>query len=130
MTMTITPSMIYWITRLDSAKLLIFIIALVLAIFTGVAIIGFFARVSNPKDVFGNECVKILPYPTIALVLTSLALVLTPSTQEAATMYVVPAVVNNEKIRDAGNKLYDLAIEWIDELKPAKKEITKSEKEN
>lgn len=34
---------------------------------------------------------------------------------------MVPKIANNEKVQAAGNKLYDLAVEWMDELRPRKK---------
>jgi hypothetical protein len=37
--------------------------------------------------------------------------VFTPSSKTAAAMYVVPAIVNNEKIKDIGSGIYDLALE-------------------
>ena len=36
-------------------------------------------------------------------------------------MYVIPAVVNNEQLRDTGNKIFELASEWLEELRPCKK---------
>jgi hypothetical protein len=30
----------------------------------------------------------------------------------------VPKIVNSEKLQTAGNKLYELAVEWMDELRP------------
>jgi len=32
----------------------------------------------------------------------------------------VPAIANNEKVQGLGEDLYDLAKEWMQELKPAK----------
>jgi hypothetical protein len=31
---------------------------------------------------------------------------------------VVPKIVNSEKLQTAGNKLYELAVEWMEQLKP------------
>lgn len=43
-----------------------------------------------------------------------------PSTKEMAAIIVLPKIVNNEKVQDAGNKLFDLAVEWLEDLKPGK----------
>ena len=61
--------------------------------------------------------------PVVAISLAILAFA--PSSKTLAAMYIVPAIANNEKVQDVGNRLYDLAVEWMDELKPAKKEKTK-----
>ena len=45
---------------------------------------------------------------------------LIPTTREAAAIVMVPAIANNEKVQTVGNKLYDLAAEWLDELRPKK----------
>ena len=43
-----------------------------------------------------------------------------PSTKQMAAIIVVPKIANSEKVQTVGNKLYDLAVEWMDELKPAR----------
>ena len=35
---------------------------------------------------------------------------------------IIPKIVNNEKIQDVGDKFYKLAIDWMEELSPTKKE--------
>jgi hypothetical protein len=50
-----------------------------------------------------------------------LVLAFTPSTKQMAAIMIVPKIANNEKVQTIGNKVYDLAVEWMDELKPAKK---------
>lgn len=37
-----------------------------------------------------------------------------------AAIMIVPKIVNNEKVQTIGNKIYDLAAEWMDELAPKK----------
>ena len=44
----------------------------------------------------------------------------TPSTKQMAAIVVVPKIVNSEKVQDVGEKLYGLAVEWMDELHPRK----------
>ena len=46
---------------------------------------------------------------------------LTPTTKQMAAVLVVPKIANSEKVQVAGNKLYDLAVEWMDELRPRKR---------
>ena len=48
-----------------------------------------------------------------------------PSTKQMAAIMIVPKIVNNEKVQTIGNKIYDLAVEWMDELAPKKKSEVK-----
>ena len=60
---------------------------------------------------------------SLCVVLVALAiLTFVPSTRQMAAIIVVPKIANSEKIQLAGNKLYDLAVEWMDELRPSKGE--------
>ena len=65
---------------------------------------------------------------TITLVAVGVAAALsglyhfTPTTKQMAAVLVVPRIANSEKVQTAGNKLYDLAVEWMDELRPHKAE--------
>ena len=51
---------------------------------------------------------------------TQIAVALVPSTAQMAAIVVVPRIVNNEQVQTVGSRLYDLATEWLDELKPEK----------
>lgn len=44
-----------------------------------------------------------------------------PSTKQMAAIMIVPKIANSEKVQTIGNKVYDLAVEWMEELKPNKK---------
>ena len=44
-----------------------------------------------------------------------------PSTKQMAAILVVPKIANSEKLQTSGNKLYELAVDWIDELRPRHK---------
>lgn len=55
--------------------------------------------------------------------LTSLATVIfIPTTKQMAAIVVVPKIVSSDRVQGAGEKLYDLAAEWMDELHPRKRE--------
>ncbi len=63
----------------------------------------------------------------VALVLS---LTFIPSTKQMAAIMIVPKIVNNEKVQTIGNKVYDLAVEWMEELKPNKEsEVKDAEKQ-
>jgi hypothetical protein len=46
---------------------------------------------------------------------------LIPSTKQMAAIMIVPRLANSEKVQTIGNKVYDLAVEWMEELKPTKR---------
>ena len=123
--MNITPSTIYWIAQCDcirEACIPIIIFGIILStISIGLTAIAFCDEVS---DVRGSRWIA----ATVSLVLVSVTIagllgrIFVPTTRTVAAMHIIPAIANNEKVQDCGNRLYDLAIEWMDALKPAKKE--------
>ena len=140
----ITTTQMYWLTRLDPIKELLdhsigpcslsltvllvtaSVMAFCLGTFTGnrafdmfnsksdeelEAIHTRFRRISRWSAAFG--CMA-LTVTVICNVLTSFI----PTTREAAAIIMVPAIANSEKVQTVGNKLYELAVEWMDELRP------------
>ena len=140
----ITPTMMYWITRLDGLRgflhsfdELTAILTVICLTISGVAGIICTMMISNswePSD-------KIVEDPNYKLVrsvrnyaakftfcvflpiniLLSLAYALTPSTKEYCAIKVVPAIVNNEKVQEFGDELYRLGVDWLKELRPQDK---------
>lgn len=143
----ITTKQMYWLTRLDPVKELldcigscflffmltlaiVAILAFCLGTFTGnrafdmfnsrsdeelEAIHTRFLRISRWSAVFG--CVALTVTVTCP-VLNSFI----PTTRGAAAIVMVPAIANSEKVQTVGNRLYELAVEWLDELRPKKEE--------
>jgi hypothetical protein len=56
------------------------------------------------------------------VVLLVMVMTFIPSSKQMAAVMVVPKIANSEKVQTIGNKVYDLAVEWMEELKPNKKE--------
>ena len=140
----ITPTMMYWITRLDGLRgflhsfdeLTAILIVICLAI-SGVAGIICTMMVTNSWE----SSDKIVEDPAYKLVrsvrnyaakftfcvflpinvLLSLAYALTPSMKEYCAIKVVPAIVNNEKVQEFGDELYRLGVDWLKELRPQDK---------
>lgn len=79
---------------------------------------------SEAGDAMGQASLKY----TKALLLASSALLvigtLIPSTRTIAAMYVIPPIVNNEKVQQLPNELLDLAGEWV---KSTKEELSNDE---
>jgi len=110
-----TTMQMYWLVMLDSIiKGTVGLLVLSL-LGTAVAIMAWCDR-----DVRGWVPLSFLATAAfMALVAT-----FTPSTKQMAAILVIPRIVNNEKVQKAGDQLYDLATEWMEELRPKKKEGT------
>ena len=52
-----------------------------------------------------------------------------PSTKEMAAIIIIPKVANSEKIENIGNGLYNLALEWMEELRPSTEKNVENNKE-
>lgn len=127
--MNITPSTIYWVAQCDcirDACIPIIMIGVILSVVS--AAIAMCAFCDDTPDRV-RRWRWIAAVVSLAIVATTFAgflgRIFIPTTKTMAAMYIIPSVANNEKVQTVGNRLYDLAIEWMDELKPAKKEETK-----
>lgn len=109
----ITTTQMYWLVTMDGIVCASAIIAVALGV------VAFMAIPMTLDDDFP----KWTP-PAIALAAVAFALVavFVPTTRQMAAILVVPKIANSEKVQTAGNKLYDLAMEWMDELRLTKKE--------
>lgn len=117
--MTITPSTIYWIGNCDS-MVIACIVMTIISIGLGLILSSALLSIENAKA----ACWML----GIFLVLGFFGLAgaaFIPSSKTAAAMYVVPAIANNEKIQSLGSEIYDLAVEWMKELKPKKEKESK-----
>lgn len=128
----ITPTAMYWLTRLDVAfEILCFLTALCL-----ILSIGCLAVVWVYRDVVGQSykdsvkrmyqrdakvAMRVFRVTAPMVVIFALGLIFLPTTKQMAAIVVIPKVVNNEKVQNIGNELHELAIDWLNELKPSKK---------
>lgn len=142
----ITTTEMYWLTRLDSIKELlshglgpVFIFfTLLLAVATVLTFcFGTFTgnRSYEMFDSKSDEELKVVHarfrrvswrcavFSCVMLTMAVICSVLetfVPTTREMAAIIMVPAIASNEKVQTVGNKIYDLAVEWLDELRPKK----------
>lgn len=134
----ITPSKIYWITRLDEVRscidtyLVLFTIAAAICILL-VSIISVMILDLSSSDDYSKRLtakrsviLKIL-FCTVAIdLLLATVSVFIPSTKEMAAIIVLPRVANSQTVRELGDGVVGLAKEWLEELKPKKeKEVAK-----
>ena len=120
----ITPMQMYWLTRLSPlGHGLTFIIVLLFILASVFLIVGCIMQddVWNDRThETGETLIKISPLSVVVAVVLLVANCLLPTTREMAAILIVPCIVNNEKVQTVGNHLYDLAVEWMEELRPAK----------
>ena len=128
----ITPTQMYWIVTLDSINVLLFTLSLIFTFLTGLIVALGVAAFTKTHDYswdteeriqeinnIGRLILKaIVPASASLTLLLYIATTLIPTTKQMAAIIIVPSIANSERVQTVGNKLYDLAVEWMDELKP------------
>lgn len=115
----ITPSFIYWITRLDGIKAFFGTICVFSAMALIIFIITSVITAANKNDEYRRQ-IKCLKISLFIFLSTALSVIFTPNTKQACAMYVIPKIINNEKIQEVGKEFYDLALDWMKEMHPKK----------
>lgn len=129
----ITPTQMYWLVKLDDMRHVLSCIMwlpIVLAVVFCVMAFATFMMTCDGMACDGDRetkkeavsdiarlaiwCVSML----LIVVALQVAVAFVPSTKQMAAIIVVPKIANSEKVQTVGNQLYDLAVEWMNELKP------------
>lgn len=103
----ITPFQMYLLLMLDSICVVTAIITIVLAFIT--FIFGVMSVAGDVNEEDQKYARKLLKYLVPIFVLSLLSAVFIPNTKQAATIFLVPKVLNNEKVQDIGQNGLDLA---------------------
>ena len=110
----ITPMQMYWLLKLDD---IITGCALMCIVFVGCVLFSALAF-CYAKDMKNKKVGK---YASIAFLLSVMGLiffsavtVFLPSTKQMAAIYVVPAIVNNERVQNIGNKTLDISEDLLE----------------
>ena len=122
----ITTAQMYWLTRLDSIQVVTFIVAfvptIILFIWAFFKLVDFLTGLeyglTEHEKIEALQRVKFSILWFVFCMVLWLPLCFIPSSREMAAIIVVPKIANSEKVQQAGNKIYDLAVEWMDALKP------------
>ena len=143
--MNITPSMIYWLTRLDEFCFLLGIVFVCIVIVALANVIGGFIAIDsastdqlyNRKEMLAedNYDIKVrfgraVKFALVAL-LVGVVNSFIPSTKQAAAIIVIPKIANSEIVAEMGDtakELVGLAKAWLIELKPQSKTENKEVK--
>lgn len=114
--MEVTPLMIYAIDISGTVKFvskMVLLLSLIASIILGVLAV---------EEEFARRAIKVIVVPVILI--STLLTVFIPESKTLASMYVIPAVVNNEQIQNIGkNGLESLELltkQWVDELREGK----------
>ena len=125
----ITTAQMYWLTKLDDIRQALGSIIWVPIAWIAIVAVASFCAFMACADMDSVRSVVIgrikkASWTCVPMVLwivaTQIAVALVPSTAQMAAIVVVPRIVNNEQVQTVGNRLYDLATEWLDELRPKK----------
>lgn len=109
----ITHAQMYWLTVLNGIVGLWVAFAAVSAV---VLVVALAYLADNNDHCPRAKALACAAFTWLILSLTGVAL--TPTTRQMAAIVVIPKVVNSEKVQTAGNKLYELAVEWMEALRP------------
>lgn len=128
----ITSWMVYGIGALDSAKYFFGFMAAIACMLS--IVLGFICQdegweSDNDRD---KRLKKIFFCSTVGTVLFLFLFCFIPSSQLAASMYVIPSISNNEKLQNIGkntlNGLEKLTEQWLQELSEGDKKIQSGDK--
>ena len=115
---------VYWISRLDSITGVLYLFAFIFGIFAMLSIVFLLNEYAIWDDNMEKtssripRSIKLLPI-ILSLIFIVLA-VLIPNTKDMCAVIIIPKIVNNEKLQDVGDKFYNLAMDWMEELSPTK----------
>lgn len=107
----ITPQFMYFITLLDG--IVGFFVA-GFCVFFIIALVAFLKSIDDYTGEQTQEDAKKYIKPSIILMIVFLLLaVFIPNTKQAAMIYVIPKILNNEKVNEMPDIFIDLAKEYL-----------------
>jgi hypothetical protein len=120
--MELTTMQLYWIIKLDTFLDITGFLSFLLGLLAFTCIIGLFScSIIQDFKEFLSIWKKFSKYSIPLFIIFLSVSVFLPTTKQMAALIVLPKIINNEKVQEIPQKLLDLGIEWLDELKPTKK---------
>lgn len=121
----ITPTLIYWITRLELVNRALGCTAG----FSGLCFVAglwyYLMSTTEGWEDDAKRAVRLATREFVALAVSTVLYILTPTTREMAAILVIPKIANSETVAEIGDGVKTLAVEWLEELRPNKKGETK-----
>lgn len=109
-----TTMQMYWLVTLDNIIGVLRVIVIICGLLP-ILEVPLLSVMGKEEQIF-SFAKKLFGVAAAAL----LFLIFVPNTKQMAAIIVVPKIANSEKVQTIGNKIYDLAVEWMEELKPTK----------
>lgn len=106
----------YFLVKLTT----IVVAAWVIAVISGFFLVASLVYMADTGD-RDPELTDVVKWLMVTFLTAFAMVILVPTTKQMAAIIVVPKIVNSERVQNVGNKIYDLAVEWMDELHPKKK---------
>ena len=115
-----TSSLVYWITRLDAIQNVCECVAIGMVFITlGYIIVRIYEAVEGETENFRKLC-KLFRVGVVLLVIFSILATFIPSTKEAAAIYMLPKIANNEDVQEipanVAKILNQKLREWLDDF--------------
>lgn len=122
--MNVTPLAVYLISRLDTINILLIVLTIVSVTICLLSFILILVMADSEgwESSVPTNMRRFIRWPILALLASSILLILVPTTQDAAAMLVIPRIANSQTAKELGESIVGLAKEWIVGLKPKKKE--------
>lgn len=111
--MTITPSLIYWITRLDQIVYIATSIASIAV--AGIIITIVISFVTMGYKEYTNLAYKVRKILIITLLISMAIMGFVPTKKEVAAIITIPTIANSKIVQTGTEELTNLAIEWLRE---------------
>ena len=107
----ITPMQMYWLLKLDDIRVLC---GFSVGIIAAVMAFSLLTYLNEEENSIKKKATVGFIYSIFGLCLSISALTFLPSTKQMAGIYVVPAIANNEKVQNIGNKTLDISNQLLD----------------
>ncbi len=116
--MNITSGLIYWISRLDTLQGVFTIAGFIT--FVTLIILGILIGMATAECDDANEKAFKLVFKKTAIIsiIAIFGAILIPTSKEMAATIVIPKIANSEQLQNIGDGIYNLALEWMEELSP------------
>lgn len=118
--MNITTMQMYWLVKLDDIVFLFAILVLMSIVWTLIHGVRWINWGIENKHNTPTTAPKMCAWGVAVAILVATVVTFIPTTKQMAAIMIVPRLANSERVQNIGNKVYDLAVEWMEELKPTK----------
>lgn len=117
---------IYLITRLDNIEFAFIVGAMLSFVVCAAFTFAIICRITEDDKELLERMAKPAKVALVVFILFLTGIVLTPNAKDAAAIYLIPKIANNEQIQDIGGNALDILQnkfqEWVDDMGDIKKD--------